>query len=109
MRREDTHAAGAAGAEGGEGTHLRRGVLTSGAADQLAALVARAADAPVGAIQLVEEDRLRLYGAWNLQLPRPEIAATPLADSVAGVVVRTGSALVVGDLATDPRVPEGSP
>jgi PAS domain S-box-containing protein len=91
------------------GGDLHRGVLTSGAADQLAALVARAAQAPSGLIQIVEGDRLRLYGGWELTLPWTEIADTPIADCLSGVVLETGAPLVITDLATDPRVPAGSP
>src|SRR5690349_1503900 len=45
------------------GTSLHRGVLTSGSADQLAALTARAAAAPSACVQFVDGNRLRLYGS----------------------------------------------
>ena len=83
-------------------------LLTSGAADQLAALVARAAHAPSGLIHLVEGDTLRLYGSWA-DVADPLLAGTLLADSLAGIVVATGSPLVIGDLGADPRTPDGSP
>ncbi|HEY0001535.1 MAG TPA: GAF domain-containing protein, partial [Actinoplanes sp.] len=88
---------------------LHRGVLTSGAADQLAALVARAARAPVGLIHFVQGSRLRLYGGWGLTIPWESVADTPVEQSLAGIVVRTDAPLIVPDIATDERVPDGSP
>ena len=88
---------------------VRRGVLTSGAADQLAALVARAAGASSGLIHFVEGQRLRLYGGWGLLIPWEDVADTPVRDSLAGVVVAAGEPVVIEDLGTDPRVPAGSP
>jgi PAS domain S-box-containing protein len=90
-------------------TGLHRGVLTSGAADQLAALVARAAHAPIGLIHFVQGRKLRLYGGWGLTIPWDSIADTPIEDSLAGIVPGTDDTLVVNDTATDPRVPPGSP
>ena len=87
----------------------RRGVLTSGAADQLAALVARAARAPSGLIHFVEGDRLRLYGGWGLTVRWEDVADMPLEDSLAGLVVANRQPLLIEDLSTDPRVPERSP
>src|SRR3954470_15675825 len=90
-------------------TELRRGTLTSGAADQLAALVARAAHAPSGLIHFVEGGRLRLYGGWGLRGPWDEVADTPVQHTLAGIVLQTGRPLIVTDLRTDTRVPAGSP
>jgi PAS domain S-box-containing protein len=84
-------------------------VLISGAADQLAALVARAAQAPIGLIYFVEGDRLRLYGGFGLSIPWTDVAATSLSDSLAGIMARTGAPLVLSDVGADPRVPDGSP
>jgi len=91
-----------------DGRYLHRGVLTSGAADQLAALAARAAGAPSGLIHFVEGDRLRLYGGWGLHILWEDIADLPVADSLAGIIVGTDRALIIEDLDTDPRVPAGS-
>ena len=88
---------------------LHRGILTSGAADQLAALVARAARAPTGLIHIVEGDRLRLYGVWGLAIPWESVADTMLKDTLAGMIVETGEPVVIPDFSTDPRVPAGSP
>ena len=98
--------------EGGllhEGAELHHGVLTSGAADQLAALVARAANAPVGMIHFVQDARLRLYGSWGLTLAWDSVADTPIESSMAGIVLRTDAPLSITDIATDDRVPRGSP
>src|SRR5512138_1555626 len=79
----------------GASAELHRGVLTSGAADQLAALVARAAHAPVGLIHFKQGGRLRLYGGWGL------------AGSLAEVVLRTDAPVLVPDLTADDRVSDG--
>src|ERR1700761_7205382 len=88
---------------------LHRGVLTSGAADQLAALVARAASAPAGLIHFVQGQRLRLYGGWGVSIPWDIVADTPVDDALAGIVMRTGAPLVIGDIGPDPRVPAAWP
>src|SRR3954447_18387816 len=90
-------------------TELRRGTLTSGTADQLAALVARAAHAPSGLIHFVDGEQLRLYGTWGLSVRWADVAGTPVKDSLAGIVASTREPLVIADLGTDPRVPPGSP
>jgi len=71
---------------------------TPGGADQLAALVARAAAAPTGLIYFVEDDRLRLCGAWG-----PRWAGE--LDSLAAIVLDTGAPLVIEDLSADHRGP----
>jgi PAS domain S-box-containing protein len=88
---------------------LHRGVLTNGAADQLAALVARAAAAPTGLIHFVEGGRLRLYGGWGLGIPWATVADAPIKDSLAEQVIANRVPLVVENILTDPRVPERSP
>jgi PAS domain S-box-containing protein len=88
----------------------RRGdALANGAADQLAALAARAARAPGGLIQVVDGERLRRYGGWGPVLPWEEVADTPIRDCLSGIVLATGEPLLISDLSTDPRVPAGSP
>ena len=81
---------------------VRRGALTSGAADQLAALAARAAHAPSGHLHFIDGDRIRLYGVWGLSVPW-DVADAPIRDSLADVVSTTGEALVINDLGTDDR------
>jgi PAS domain S-box-containing protein len=88
-------------------TELHRGVLTSGAADQLAALVARAAHAPVGLIHFVQGGRLRLYGGWGLAGSWDEVADVPVEDSLAELVLRTDAPVLVPDLSADDRVSGG--
>ncbi len=92
-----------------DGTELNRGMLPSGAADQLAALVARAANAPVGVIHFVQGTQLRLYGGWGLTIEWASVTDTPIEDSLAGIVVQTDSPLLLADISTDERVPLGSP
>src|SRR4051812_34843248 len=64
-----------------------RGVLSSGTADQLAALTARGAQTPSACIQFVEGDRLRLYGSWGVAADWDAIADTALDGSLGGLVV----------------------
>ncbi|MEV6301556.1 ATP-binding protein [Actinoplanes sp. NPDC051861] len=71
------------------GPALHRGVLTSGSADQLAALVARAARAPSACIKFVEGAELRLYGSWG--------NAAAMNDELGGLVVSGATALVIDD------------
>jgi PAS domain S-box-containing protein len=94
---------------GSPATELQLGVLTTGAADQLAALVARAAHAPSGLIHFVEGTELHVYGAWGLPVSWETVAATPLEHSLARIVVESGEPLAVADLSDDPRVPQYSP
>lgn len=69
-------------------TELHRGVLTSGSADQLAALTGRAAGAAGACIQFTEGGELRLYGSWGV--PAEDTGRS-------AVVIRTGAPLIVSD------------
>jgi signal transduction histidine kinase/PAS domain-containing protein len=89
------------------GASLHRGVLTSGSADQLAALAARAGDAPSACIQFVEDSRLKLYGSWGVSADWEVVTDTALDGSLGGVVVASGATLIVEDAERDPRVPDG--
>ncbi|MET0495867.1 MAG: ATP-binding protein [Actinoplanes sp.] len=91
------------------GERLYQGVLTSGAADQLAALIARAARSACGLVHFVEGDRLRVYGGYGLESSWSWVDDTPLKDSLAGLIVATGEPLVINDFRTSPLVPSGSP
>ncbi|AEV87519.1 histidine kinase [Actinoplanes sp. SE50] len=86
---------------------LHRGVLTSGTADQLAALTARGAQTPSACIQFVEGEKLRLYGSWGVAEDWAAIADTPLHGSLGGLVVHGGGAVIVDDATVDDRVPDG--
>ncbi|MFC3386642.1 sensor histidine kinase [Couchioplanes azureus] len=88
---------------------IPRAALISDAADQVAALVARAVHAQCGVVYFVDGDRLVLYGEYGLPLPRADYADIPFENTLAGTVVRTGADLVIDDLTTDERVPAGSP
>ena len=109
MEREGPGLNGPAWRPGGEGLltaapEPHRGVLTSGAADQLAALVARAAHAPMGLIHFAQGDRLRLYGGWGLDGPWDTVADIPADGSLAGVVLRSDGPVRIDDLSIDERV-----
>ncbi|GAA0423328.1 hypothetical protein Aca07nite_23400 [Actinoplanes capillaceus] len=86
---------------------LHRGVLTSGSADQLAALTARAANAPSACIQFIEEDRLRLYGGWGVSADWADVTGTRLENSLGGIVACGGEPLIIEDARRDERVPDG--
>jgi PAS domain S-box-containing protein len=85
------------------------GVLSSGAGDQLAALVARAAQAPTGLIYVVDGDRLGHYGRFGPPIRWADAADTPLCDRLARIVVDTGEPLIIADIGADRRASGGSP
>ncbi|MCY1142103.1 ATP-binding protein [Actinoplanes sp. Pm04-4] len=87
-----------------EVAELHPASLDGGGADELAGLLARAANAPVGVIYLVRDDTLKLYGGYGLADWRSE---APLKGSLAAVVAETGEPLVIDDLSADDRVPPG--
>ncbi|BCJ41766.1 sensor histidine kinase [Actinoplanes ianthinogenes] len=89
------------------GPALQRGVLSSGTADQLAALTARGAQTQSACIQFVEGDRLRLYGSWGVSSDWDAINETTLHGSLGGMVVASGGAVIVDDATADDRVPPG--
>ncbi|MBL7254404.1 sensor histidine kinase [Paractinoplanes lichenicola] len=80
-----------------EVAELHPASLDGGGADELAALLARAAHAPVGVIHLVRGETLSLYGSHGLAEPwnKPE---GPLAGSLASLVLRDDAPLVINDL-----------
>ncbi|MET0415509.1 MAG: PAS domain-containing protein, partial [Actinoplanes sp.] len=78
---------------------LQTGVdLHHGAADQLAALVARVADAPAGLIHLVRDGELRMYGAWGPDIPWDKIVDIELEQAFS-------DPLVIEKLGPDQAVP----
>ena len=106
-RRTGTFREVVAEAAAATGPGLHSGVLSSGSADQLAALCARAAQAPGAFIQFVEGPELRIYGSWGVPVDWAAVTGTDLGHSLGGTVVRTGGAFVVRDARTDDRVPDG--
>lgn len=91
------------------GAAVRRGVLSSGAADQLAALVARAVRADTGMLHLMADGELHLYGSYGVGPAWAELCCLSLTDSLAGVVVDTGAPLIIADLADHPLLLADSP
>ncbi|WP_067503079.1 ATP-binding protein [Actinoplanes sp. TFC3] len=75
--------------------------LTSGAADHLAALIARSVGASCGLVHFLEGDRLRFYGGYGLESPREQLSEIPVADSLFGLVVTRGHTVIIEDLAAD--------
>ncbi|HEU4349312.1 MAG TPA: ATP-binding protein [Actinoplanes sp.] len=88
---------------------MHRGVLNSGTADQLAALVARAARAPTGLIHFAEGGLLVRYGAYGLPVGFAEDGEIPVEASIAGRVMADRAPVIIADIGTDPRVPAGFP
>ncbi|MFI5491649.1 GAF domain-containing protein [Actinoplanes sp. NPDC051859] len=83
--------------------------MVSGAADQVAALVARAVQARCGVVYFVDGDRLMLAGEYGLPLPRADHTDVAIDDTLGGVVLRSGAELVIDNLGDDERVPPNSP
>jgi len=83
--------------------------MDNGAGDQLAALIARAAHASGSLVHFVDGELLRIYGGYGLLVPWAQVGDTLLQDSLAGLIVADGQPLIIGDLATDPRVSASSP
>ncbi len=90
-------------------TGQRPGALVRGAADHLAALVARAVGAQCGLVHFVEGERLRLYGGFGLETPRERVADIPLTEGLAGFVVTSGRELAVDDVAASEWAPVAGP
>ncbi|WP_250006976.1 ATP-binding protein [Actinoplanes sp. M2I2] len=88
-----------------EVAELHPASLDGGGGDELAGLLARAANAPVGLIHLVHERALRRYGGYGLTDEMRREA--PLEGTLAAVVVETGAPLVIDDLSADERAPAG--
>ena len=111
MRRDDPGSA--AGTKTGPDLPAPRppgGLLTSGAADQIAELVARAARAPTGVIYFIRGgERLCLAGAYGVPGRREEATDRPIKGSLAEPVLNDGHLLVVEDIATEPRIQADSP
>lgn len=92
-----------------DSTAIRRGALTSGAADQLAALVARALRAGTAMLYLVTDEQLHLYGSYGVAASWQDAACGSVAINLGGIVVASDAPLAVADVGTDPRVPDDSP
>ncbi|WP_245908388.1 ATP-binding protein [Pseudosporangium ferrugineum] len=88
---------------------LDRSALTTGAADQVAALIARATGSSCGLVHFVDGDRLVLYGGHGLRSLREEYADIPIARTLGGLVVEADAEVAVEDLTADERVPGTSP
>ncbi|MEV6348013.1 ATP-binding protein [Actinoplanes sp. NPDC051851] len=79
------------------------------AAEALAAVTARAAEAPIAMIHILDEGQLRLIGGralppgWSVQ------QRVPAEQTLADVVLRGPAPVVVADITTDPRVPAAAP
>ncbi|TDO41440.1 sensor histidine kinase [Paractinoplanes brasiliensis] len=80
-----------------EVAELHPAALDGAGADELAALLARAAHAPVGVIHLVRGETLQLYGRYGLaeQWASPE---APVKGTLAALVLESDAPLIIDDL-----------
>jgi PAS domain S-box-containing protein len=85
-----------------------RDVLSRGAADQLAALVARAVHATAGMVHIIDGANLHLYGSHGLNPQWAATAETPLDGTLTATIVAGDGPLFIVDVTTDPRVPPTS-
>ncbi|SNY49651.1 two-component system, OmpR family, phosphate regulon sensor histidine kinase PhoR [Paractinoplanes atraurantiacus] len=79
------------------------------AADRLAALTQVGARAACAMIHLVEGHHLRLIGGHDLPPGFEPLQQVPVSSTLAGVVLRAGRPLVIGDVEGDERVPAAAP
>lgn len=75
------------------------------AADALAAVTARAAQAPTAMVHLLDGEAVRLVGGWGLPPGWTVLRRVPLHSTLAGMVIHNGVPLIVSDTDTDTRVP----
>ncbi|RZU53586.1 signal transduction histidine kinase [Krasilnikovia cinnamomea] len=85
------------------------GALSHAAADQLAALIARAARVPTAMIHLAEGRQLRVIGGSGLPAGFQQMRPAPLGSTLAGMVLRYDCPLIIADLKHDDRVPADAP
>lgn len=84
---------------------LKSGDLSQSAADHLLTLTARAVQAPIAMVHLLDGKQLRLIGSYGLPAHWAAVPAVPIASTLGGLVILAGQPLVIDDAACDPRVP----
>ncbi|WP_433087882.1 ATP-binding protein [Dactylosporangium sp. CA-052675] len=88
---------------------LSAGALSQAAADQLAALTARAAGAPAAMIHLATAGALRYAGGVGLPAQFDRQRYAPARSTLAGWVIANDHPLIVTDAELDHRVPPDAP
>jgi signal transduction histidine kinase len=86
-----------------------RSVITRSAADQVAALAAKAARAPIGLVELIEGPGLLLFGAYGVADRTHDDVVVPVENTLAGVILANNAPLVIEDVATDQRAHPEAP
>jgi two-component system, OmpR family, phosphate regulon sensor histidine kinase PhoR len=92
----------------GAAVEFARGGMTQTAADRMAALTARAAQAGCAMIHIADGQDLRLIGGHGLP-PGFGREPAPVSSTLAGLVLHGGFPLVISDTSTDIRVPIDAP
>nr|BFE60572.1 hypothetical protein GCM10020063_050980 [Dactylosporangium thailandense] len=88
---------------------LSAGALSQAAADQLAALTARAAGAPAAMIHLATAGALHYAGGTGLPVQFDRQRYAPARSTLAGWVIANDHPLIVTDAELDHRVPPDAP
>ncbi|AGL15140.1 ATP-binding protein [Actinoplanes sp. N902-109] len=88
---------------------LSSGALTQNAADRLAAVTARAAQASCALIHLFDGQHLRLIGGHGIPPGFEQQQSAPASSTLAWLVVHSGFPVVISDTHTDVRVPIDAP
>jgi signal transduction histidine kinase/PAS domain-containing protein len=91
------------------GLEMHPGDAVQSVADRLAALTARAADAPTAMLHLAEGRNMRLVGGCALPEGFIRMEPVPASSTLAGLVVQHGFPVVVEDANGDTRVPVDAP
>ncbi|MET0418606.1 MAG: ATP-binding protein [Actinoplanes sp.] len=82
---------------------------TQSAADRMAAVIARVADARCAMIHITDGQHLRLVGGHGLPPGFEHRQSAPITSTLAGLVVHSGFPVVICDTHTDIRVPLDAP
>jgi two-component system phosphate regulon sensor histidine kinase PhoR len=88
---------------------LSPGGPVQAAADRLAALTARGANAASSMIHLADGENMRLIGGWQLPQGFQRMDRVPVGVTMAGLVLHYRFPVVICDLSADPRVPPDAP
>ncbi|MFI5908150.1 ATP-binding protein [Dactylosporangium sp. NPDC051541] len=88
---------------------LAPSALSRSAADKLAAVTARAANAPTGMIHLAHAGRLWIAGGSSLPGGWDGRHPVPARSTLAGWVIEQGVPMIVNDVRSDQRVPGDAP
>ncbi len=83
--------------------------MTQTAADRMAAVTARAAQAECAMIHVVADRQMRLIGRYGVPAGLHRAQPVPMSSTLAGLVFRSGFPVVITDVERDVRVPVDAP